>query len=366
MNGGTVSRSPDRSTYTAGDTVIVTATAAPGYTFSVWTGATTTADTITAIIMDGDKAITANFQQQDATPDDSTGTTAPGDSTRTVTPGDSTRTVTPGDSTRTVTPDDSTRTVTPSDTTKYTLTTTITPTNGGTMTINPDQTAYPTGTRVIATATASTGYIFTRWSGASTSTSLSITITMNNNKTLTANFQQSATTTPTLPTLTEPEMILVRSGTFMMGCEEANTDDCLDNGLPIHQVTLTKDYYIGKYEVTQKLWKSVMGSNPSVVAGDNLPVENVSWDDVQIFLDSLNRKTGKKYRLPTEAEWEYAARGGLESRGYRYSGSNNMGDVAWCPYNSSDRTHDVGTKAPKDIAAFLCATIIVQLLAVAA
>ena len=118
---------------------------------------------------------------------------------------------------------------------------------------------------------------------------------------------------------------------------------------PTHQVTLTNDYYIGKYEVTQALWKAVMGNNPSNFKGDNLPVEQVSWDDCQEFISKLNRITGKTFRLPTEAEWEYAARGGNKSRGYQYSGSNNLSDVAWYGGNSGDVTHAVGTKQPNEL-----------------
>ena len=119
---------------------------------------------------------------------------------------------------------------------------------------------------------------------------------------------------------------------------------------PTHRVTLTNDYYIGKYEVTQALWQAVMGSNPSYLKGNNnLPVERVSWDDCQDFLSKLNRITGKTFRLPTEAEWEYAARGGNKSRGYQYSGSNNLSDVAWYDDNSGNKSHAVGTKQPNEL-----------------
>ena len=106
---------------------------------------------------------------------------------------------------------------------------------------------------------------------------------------------------------------------------------------------------IGKYEVTQALWKAVMENNPSGFKGDNLPVECVSWYDCQKFISKLNRITGKKFRLPTEAEWEYAARGGKKSRGYQYSGSNNISDVAWYIINSGDKTHAVGTKQGNEL-----------------
>ena len=145
-----------------------------------------------------------------------------------------------------------------------------------------------------------------------------------------------------------PEMVYVEGGTFTMGATSEQGSDALDGGKPAHSVTLD-GYYIGKYEVTQKLWKAVMGSNPSDFKGDNLPVENVSWDDVQEFLRKLNAMTGKNYRLPTEAEWEFAARGGNSSRGYKYSGSNSLGSVAWYYDNSGDRTHAVGTKSPNEL-----------------
>ena len=137
------------------------------------------------------------------------------------------------------------------------------------------------------------------------------------------------------------EMIRVEAGTFTMGAT-LEMEDPLDNEKPVHQVTLTNDYYIGKYEVTQALWQAVMGKNPSKFKGDNLPVEKVSWDDCQEFISKLNGITGKTFRLPTEAEWEYAARGGKKSRGYQYSGSNDISDVAWCLGNSGSNNHDFG------------------------
>ena len=110
-----------------------------------------------------------------------------------------------------------------------------------------------------------------------------------------------------------------------------------------------KDFYIGKYEVTQAQWKAVMDNNPSHFKGDNLPVEKVSWNDAQEFIRKLNAKTGKNYRLPTEAEWEFAAKGGTLSKGYEYSGSNNVNYVAWYIGNSGRKTHPVGTKKPNEL-----------------
>ena len=133
-----------------------------------------------------------------------------------------------------------------------------------------------------------------------------------------------------------------------MGATSEQGSDADSDEKPTHSVTLS-GYYIGKYEVTQELWKAVMGSNPSYFKGDNLPVENVSWNDVQEFLRKLNAMTGKSYRLPTEAEWEFAARGGNSSSGYKYSGSNSIGSVAWYWENSGSRTHAVGTKSPNEL-----------------
>ena len=144
------------------------------------------------------------------------------------------------------------------------------------------------------------------------------------------------------------DMVRVEAGTFTMGATPEMKDPYKDDK-PTHQVTLTNDYYIGKYEVTQALWQAVMGNNPSNFKGDNLPVENVSWNDCQEFLSKLNSITGKTFRLPTEAEWEYAARGGKKSRGYQYSGSNDLSDVAWYDNNSGGKTHAVGSKQANEL-----------------
>ena len=140
-------------------------------------------------------------------------------------------------------------------------------------------------------------------------------------------------------------MVKVEAGTFQMGSTSGESDE-----KPVHQVTLTNDYYIGETEVTQELWKAVMGSNPSYnKSSDQLPVEKVSWNDCQTFITKLNELTGKNFRLPTEAEWEFAARGGNATRGYTYSGSNTIGDVAWYTSNSGSKTHEVVTKAPNEL-----------------
>ena len=137
-------------------------------------------------------------------------------------------------------------------------------------------------------------------------------------------------------------MVYVSGGTFIMGGDESSDQT------PTHSVTLSS-YYICKYEVTQALWRAVMGSNSSKFKGDNLPVEQVSWNDCQTFINRLNSYTGRNFRLPTEAEWEFAARGGNYSRHYKYSGSNYISDVAWYCDNSGNRTHPVGTKQANEL-----------------
>ena len=140
-------------------------------------------------------------------------------------------------------------------------------------------------------------------------------------------------------------MKYVKGGTFQMGATSEQDGDVFVyyDEKPIHEVTLS-DFCIGETEVTQGLWKAVMGSNPSNFKGDNLPVETVSWNDCQKFIEKLNLLTGKTFRLPSEAEWEYAARGGIRSKHFRYSGSDTIDDVAWYDGNSSDVTHAVKTK----------------------
>ena len=143
-------------------------------------------------------------------------------------------------------------------------------------------------------------------------------------------------------------MVYVSGGTFTMGATSEQGSDALKNEEPTHSVTLSS-FYLCKYEVTQALWRAVMGNNPSRFKGNSLPVEQVSWNDCQTFISRLNNLTGKNFRLPTEAEWEYAARGGNRSRGYKYSGSNALSDVAWYEDNSGDKTHPVGSKSPNEL-----------------
>ena len=165
--------------------------------------------------------------------------------------------------------------------------------------------------------------------------------------------QPSGTTTYTVNGVSF-KMVSVSGGTFKMGAQSTSSSgsnydaDAYNSESPVHNVTLS-DYQIGETEVTQALWVAVMGSNPSNWQGDNLPVEKVSWNDCQTFISKLNQLTGKTFRLPTEAEWEFAARGGTKSQGYKYSGSNTIGDVAWYKENSGSKTHEVGTKQANEL-----------------
>lgn len=149
------------------------------------------------------------------------------------------------------------------------------------------------------------------------------------------------------------KMIKVEGGTFKMGAPK-NDSDSYDSEKPQHDVTL-KEFYIGETVVTQALWKSVMKGNPSHFTGeDDLPVETVSYDDITGFLAQLNDKLkdqlhGMKFALPTEEQWEFAARGGVKSKGYKYSGSNDISQVAWYDDNSNHRPHPVRKKAPNEL-----------------
>jgi formylglycine-generating enzyme required for sulfatase activity len=144
----------------------------------------------------------------------------------------------------------------------------------------------------------------------------------------------------------EPEMVLVKGGTFQMG---DTFGDGNSNERPVHKVCVG-DFYIGKYPVTQKEWQEVMGGNPSYFKGDNLPVDSVSWNDTQKFIKKLNQLTGETYRLPTEAEWEYAARSGGKAE--KWAGTNSeseLKDYAWYGENSGSKTHPVGQKKPNGL-----------------
>ena len=177
--------------------------------------------------------------------------------------------------------------------------------------------------------------------------------TLQNNPPPTFQQQQPANQDTIFKDPFEGQMIFVQGGTFQMGCDDKRDGECQANEKPVHAVTLS-DFSIGKYEVTQKQWKAVMGekNNPSYFKGDDLPVETVSWDDVQEFLKKLKAQSKTKYRLPTEAEWEFAARGGKNSKGFKYSGSNNIDDVAWNDNNSKNTTHPVGKLQANELGIF--------------
>jgi formylglycine-generating enzyme required for sulfatase activity len=147
----------------------------------------------------------------------------------------------------------------------------------------------------------------------------------------------------------EIEMVFVKGGTFKMGCSSMEDNNCDDDEKPTQNVKVS-GFFIGKHEVTQKQWQVVMGDNPSHFRGcDSCPVDNVSWNDAQDFIRKLNQLTGKRYRLPTEAEWEFAARGGTRSRGFKFAGSNNIDYVAWYLNNSGNKTRPVGQKMSNEL-----------------
>lgn len=175
-------------------------------------------------------------------------------------------------------------------------------------------------------------------------------------------FAQSATPSGTaIKALVDEQMVLVEGDTFRMGqlffelSEEGEQDANRllaprTDEMPVHAVTLS-NFYISKYEVTQSLYKMVMGeaNNPSSVKGDNLPVDNLSWEDAQAFIARLNELTGGKYRLPTEAEWEYAARGGRERFGHLFAGGENLDKVGWYAENAKGALQPVGQKRHNEI-----------------
>jgi formylglycine-generating enzyme required for sulfatase activity len=140
------------------------------------------------------------------------------------------------------------------------------------------------------------------------------------------------------------KMILVEGGIFQMGSDQWKNDE-----KPTHEITLS-NYYIGETEVTQELWQAVMGRNPSTFKGDNQrPVETISWNDCQIFIKKLNALTNQQFKLPTEAEWEFAARGGNKSKGYNLSGGNSLAEVSWNLLNSKGTTFPVKQKIPNEL-----------------
>ncbi len=143
-----------------------------------------------------------------------------------------------------------------------------------------------------------------------------------------------------------PAMVFVKGGAFDMGFDGVGGNN---SEKPVHRVNLP-DFFLGKYEVTQAEWRAVMGNNPAGFKNcDQCPVENVSWDDAQDFIQKLNTRTGKSFRLPSEAEWEYAARGGQASKGYDYAGHNSVGMVAWWYGNSGNKTQKVGQRKANEL-----------------
>lgn len=139
------------------------------------------------------------------------------------------------------------------------------------------------------------------------------------------------------------EMVFVQGGTFLMGSDEGNKDN-----RPVHKVRVD-DFYIGRFEVTQDEWMAVMGHNPSRIPCGRCPVNDMSYERIQQFMARLSERTGMKFRLPTEAEWEYAAQGGNSSKGFIYSGSNDLAEVGWLKFNGNDRQHEVGLLKPNEL-----------------
>ena len=160
------------------------------------------------------------------------------------------------------------------------------------------------------------------------------------------------------------QMVFVKGGTFQLGeseevleGEDNFTRKWLAEQMPKHQVTLS-DYYIGACEVTQGLWQEVMGNNPSAIKGKHLPVTNVSWHEAQLFIEALSQRTGRHFRLPTDAEWVYAARGGEKQSSQRYAGSNHLYEVAWAKGNAGETVHNVMQKLPNSLGIYdMCGNV---------
>ena len=143
----------------------------------------------------------------------------------------------------------------------------------------------------------------------------------------------------------DQDMVRVEGGEFLMGSDSNQANKAEK---PVHLVSIN-NFSISKFEVTQELFESVMGSSLSYFQSPDIPVNNLSWQQANFFIEKLNEMTGETYRLPTEAEWEYAARGGKLSQGYIYSGSNNIDDVAWYSKNAKNQAHPVGMKQPNEL-----------------
>jgi len=300
LSSGKVLLDPNQQSYAAGTEVGITAEANPGYRFTGWTGTFTSPNSSVGVTMNSDITLTAHF-----TPDSTNPTPA-----------------------------------------TYTVSYNI---NGGTGTTPAPQVVNAGDSVTLRSETwfSRSGYTFAGWnsdsSGTGTNYSAGSSFTPSGSVTLYARWTTHQPTDPGI------EMVFVQGGTFTMGCTAEQGSDCWSDERPSHQVTLNS-FSIGRYEVTQAQWVAVMGSNRSYFTGNlSRPVETVSWNEVQEFITVLNTITGRQYRLPTEAEWEYAARGGVNSGGYKYAGSNNINDVAWYWDNSSSGTQPVGTKASNEL-----------------
>ena len=144
------------------------------------------------------------------------------------------------------------------------------------------------------------------------------------------------------------KMVKVEGGTYTMGATAEQGTEPQPNEKPAHEVTVG-DFFIGQTEVTQELFEAVMEFNPSYTRWPKCPVDKISWKDCQAFVEALNELTGENFRLPTEAEWEYAARGGKYSKGYKYAGSDNLDEVAWIVTNADEKSHPVASKKPNEL-----------------
>ena len=263
---------------------------------------------------------------------------------------------------------------------KYLVSSTVVPANAGLVTINGKEDAlYVTvGDTVEFLAIESSAYQFKNWSvtGEVVSTSRDYNAPVSADLNIVATFEERTTPIPNIidpiESLTNDELVYVEGGSYTMGATDEQGWDANFDEKPTRKVNLSS-FYMGKYEVTQQLWEYVMsysgyaadGTTMSAYStdawldkkpsstfgvGDYFPTYYVSYDDiVNIFLPRLNKITGDNYRLPTEAEWEYAARGGCNSQAYKYSGSNTVGDVAWYSENSNSKSRQVGTKQPNEL-----------------
>lgn len=240
----------------------------------------------------------------------------------------------------------------------YIITVSANPSNGGGVSGGG---TYSYGQSCTVTATAASGFNFVNWTenGNEVSSNESYVFNVDGNRNLLANFMATSSEQMFMVNGVSFTMKRVEGGAFLMGAQstdpnEQNYDsEASNNESPVHSVTLTT-FYMGETEVTQELWQAVVGNNPSFFSGMTHPVEQVCWNDiVNNFIPTLNALTGYNFRLPTEAEWEYAARGGNQGHGYKYAGSNNISDVAWFSGNSGSngnaQTHIVKTKMPNEL-----------------